>query len=339
LRPVGDDEWDRLLDAQSAATPFHTAAFLRSTSVGLGRDLKLLAATVDGADVGGVPLLIRRQGPLRSMNWYPQLRIGPVMAPEWQPQAMSQTRRFAGGLTARERHLSSARIPATSLAEDWTIESYDTFVVELAGRSEDDLMAGVIRTAKQNLRRCARLLTADEARLEEIAELLPRWSAEAFARTGEIAPFAPGVVSDVLAGMESRWPMRHGAIRLDGKAISIYAVLARGDRAFAWQMASDPEHRNLTPGLAAYWHTIDWARRQGCLSVDLAGAPSPGIERVKRALGATPEPVYVYSRVSRAARIAADAARRVTAAVARSRGGSASPSPEPGAAPVAGPIE
>lgn len=307
LRDVDASEWDRILDDQPGATPFHESSLLTSTADELGRDLRLVAVSVDGVDVGGLPLLSRQWGPVGSVNLLPGVPgLGPVMAARWQAQAMDGARRLAPGWTILERFETEADV-RPELGPHWRALPDDSYVIDLDGLDEDELLAEMTVNTRRLIRRAARETGTGEATDAEIAELLPRWEAATFGRSGTRLHFGSGTVRRMADAMSVRCPVYRGALRLDGQPICLFVVCARGTRAFGWHLVSDLEHRKLGAGFGGYWEMMRWAKARGCSSIDFGGGPTPGIERAKLSLGATERPVYRYERGWLPARAAREA--------------------------------
>jgi peptidoglycan pentaglycine glycine transferase (the first glycine) len=58
-------------------------------------------------------------------------------------------------------------------------------------------------------------------------------------------------------------------------------VFARGKRAWYFYGASADEHRDHMPNYLLQWEAMRWARRQGCLTYDLWGAPDFDLETLE----------------------------------------------------------
>lgn len=302
LRAVEPSDWDRIMNGQPAASPFHDSLFLATAAQQLGRELRLVAAAVDSADVGGIPLISRRRGPASSVNLLPGLPgLGPVMSARWQAQAMESVRRFSPGWTMLERYESAADVLA-ELGSDWSAAPDDSYVISLAERSADELRAAMTVNTRRLIRRAARVTSSGPATVTEIAELLPRWQAQTFDRSGTRLLFPPGTVAAMAAAMGTRCPVYRGAVRLDDRPICLFIVCARGDRAYGWHLVSDFEHRQLGAGFRGYWEMIRWASEQGCATIDFGGGPTPGIQHAKQSLGATAHTSFRYERGWRPAR-------------------------------------
>jgi len=278
-------EWDELA-ARHGGTFFHRHLFLSTVATGLGLILDLRVAVVRGERAGAVPVLMKRLGPLRTVNWLPFPYIGPLVPAEaLAPTLAALARHEWRQRSVRSQHVLLTRrdeaFPGYATSED------RTFVVPLAGRTDDDLLAGLNPRRRGDVRRAGRLGVHLRAATEhEVTELLPRLSGATFTRQGLPAPYPAPFLRHV-------WDRLHGhpdvlfqtAAGPDGP-VAVQISLA-GGTGLGW-IAGRSDDPVANGGFAAMvLGTLSWARDRGCHEFDLVGAPTEGIAAYKRDLGAT----------------------------------------------------
>lgn len=144
--------------------------------------------------------------------------------------------------------------------------------LDLAGRTEGDLLASFKPQARRNIK-----LSAEKHGVE-VVSTLTRADLGVFndlmAVTGERDGFRPRPLSYfqtlwdnlVPAGLARLFLTKHGEQTLSGALCFVI-----GDKAWYVYGASSNEHRNLMPNYAMQWAMIRWARDSGCTWYDFRG--------------------------------------------------------------------
>lgn len=295
LRPAAPAAWDEFVAAHPRATPFHLAAFL--TTAGRCLDLRthLTFAEADGRVIGAVPLLVRSHGPFALVNHrLPVPYLGPLLDPGYGPETvLPAVRRFLRPQPLL--HLAVQSVdpyrPAPRGA-GWTCDpDLDSYVVPVEGRDDDGLLALFAGSRRSKLRRALRAgLTAGPATREEVAELLPRWSAEAFRRQGLPPDWPEGSHLALYDALAPTGAVLASAVRRDGEPLLVSFDLCSAGRLIGWLIGTSEAGRAADATLVMYLHLARTARDAGIAGVDLLGSPTDGIAAFKRSLGAQPRP-------------------------------------------------
>jgi hypothetical protein len=314
LSPVRSrGEWDALA-AQYGGTFFHRHLFLETMAAGLGLTLDLRIATVDGSPIGAVPLLLKRLGPLTTVNWLPFPYVGPLVPDD-------ALRGTLAALSAYERSVRCVRaqhilMTTSTDAFDGYHASLDrTFVIQVAGRSNDDLLKAMSSGRRSAVRRAERAgVRYRHATRDEVTRLLPALFGRPFERQGLPAPYSAECFRLTWEQFADNPEVLFQTADLDGEAIAVQISLAGADRGLGWVMGrvDNPIASDSFVGMC--WHTWQWARDQGCREYDLVGAPNEGIAAFKRTLGTQEQRYTVLQHQARAHKAAMHVLRRVHAA-------------------------
>ena len=163
------------------------------------------------------------------------------------------------------------------LGDDEAVESTQprfTYQVPLAGRSEDEVLAGFSKVWRKNVRSAARqgveVRPADRGDLQE----LHRLHEETAARSGFTA--------QPRAYMEALWdqfsgdgpfPLDVDLARHDGEVFSGNVTVSVGGVAYAIIAGNSSHHRELRASNAVYWAQIQRSISRGSAAYDLGAVP------------------------------------------------------------------
>lgn len=308
LRPSRDDgEWDRLVRSHPDATAFHLSAFLRTAGPLLGRRPRLTVAEADGQVVGVVPMLIRTAGPVVLVNHgLPFPYLGPLLPPDCSPASVvDAVRRYLRPRPVAHLRLQSVTPFPGEGPRGW--EQRDTWtaaVVPTGGKDDDALLGLLARNQRLKLKQAVqRGLTAEPATADDLTQLGP-WVADTFARQGLPSRWPAGAHRAIFDALAPSGAAVATAVRHDGRLVAVSLDLHLGDRLIGWEMGMSDEGRAAGASLVLHMANMRRARDMGAVEFDMLGAPTPGVAKYKRSLGADLrmrgyaqwEPVWLPSR-------------------------------------------
>lgn len=248
----------------------------------LGLDFHGLTVRADGEPVGVAPMLVKRVGPFRTVNWLPFPYVGPLvpraLLPGVLPLLNTWERR---NRSVRSQHVFMSTVDQTGTHQD------RTYVVDLRGQTEESLLRHVEPKRRAKVRRAmAKGVVVRPSNRDEIRDLLPAWSRATFAAQGLPAPYPAAGYDTVWARFGDSPDARFSTALLEGEPVCAQVSFAGAPRAVAWVMANAGTPMASLAQPLLYWDTIIWALDQGCAEFDLVGAPTDGVARYKRDWGA-----------------------------------------------------
>jgi CelD/BcsL family acetyltransferase involved in cellulose biosynthesis len=304
-------EWEDACARHTGATAFHRYDFLQSVAPLIACEFVPLLVRLRGRVTGVAPLLVKRLGPFCSINWVPFPYVGPLVPPELIPATLSALSLRARRLRAVNHQQSFAEVVPEGTAGGFTPVTERTFVVPLVGQSEDDLLASMKTSRRQQISRAQRL--GYEIHPAELTDFrrLEIWLAQVFAGQGLPPPYPEGTCARMFSLLRSAPGTAFYSARRDGQTMAVDVTFMQAGRAFAWQAGVDPAYQSEYPQVLLAWHRLQWARRLGATELDMVGAPNEGIARYKRHFGAQERPYTVLQRQARPHRIAHSALSRL----------------------------
>jgi hypothetical protein len=289
-------------------TGFHRWFFLSALADALGLRLRAFAVSAGGNGGGGrlgvVPLLLRRRGPVSTVNDLPVPHIGPVLT-----GAALRARRLPEVLGALEPVLLRERavVAKWSFAPGVAVTEADLRAggFELSrpanylvpgSTSVEDYLKGLAPKQRAAIRRCdARGLRAGPSSLDEITRWFPGRVSGPYQRQGVAPDYSRAAARALAARLAADPRMLWRSVRDDERVLAVNACIVDGDRLWGWMLAGDPVP-GPSPHVAAYWDAITWSRDRG-LGCDFGGAPTSGIRDFKIAMGGELETCSVAERV------------------------------------------
>lgn len=290
------EEWDSLVAGNDGCF-FQRHGWLRTMADVLGLDFHGLTVRSGGRAVGVAPMLARRLGPARTVNWLPFPYVGPLVPAAVLTDLLPLLRAWE----RRNRAVRSQHVLLSTVdqAPGYTRHQERTFVVDLRGRDEQSLLCGVEPKRRAKIRRAmTRGVVVRAATEDDIRRLLPAWSAATFAAQGLPAPYPAAGYAAVWRRFRNSPDARFSTALVDGEPVCAQASFAGAPRAVAWVMANAGTAAASLAQPLLYWDTIVWALNQGCAEFDLVGAPTEGVARYKRDWGAREERYSVLRRQS-----------------------------------------
>jgi CelD/BcsL family acetyltransferase involved in cellulose biosynthesis len=307
------ESWHELVVANGGCF-FHRHDWLTTMADVLGLDFHPLTVVADGEPVGVAPMLLKRVGPVRTVNWLPFPYVGPLVPAAVLPDTLG----LLAAWERRRRVVRSQHVLLSTVEDNGGYAPHDdrTFVVPL--RDEESLLHGVEAKRRAKIRRArTNGVVVRSATEHEVCHLLPAWSAATFAAQGLPAPYPVAGYRAVWSAFHDSADARFSTAVLAGEPVGVQVSFAGAPRAVAWAMAGAGTRAASFAQPLLYWDTMCWALGRGCAEFDLVGAPTEGIARYKRDWGAREVRYSVLRRQAPAHRVAMRLRAAVTPGVAR----------------------
>jgi lipid II:glycine glycyltransferase (peptidoglycan interpeptide bridge formation enzyme) len=228
--------------------------------------------------------------------------------------------RLAQLLDALEVHLSAERVAHVELAwsgpvevrpllaRGYQVERCDAVVLQLAGKSREDLWQGLAPACRRAVRKAE--ASGVEVVEAETGGFLPEYYGlcrEVYRRAGR----APHLSLRFYAALWERFAatghVRARLAMINDRMVAGALVLEHRGRVWYLSGASRRADEGLRPNNLLQWRTIEDATARGLALYDMGGATVPGITRFKQSFGATLQP---YTRAWRTRSSAAHWGRR-----------------------------
>ncbi|HEU5485832.1 MAG TPA: GNAT family N-acetyltransferase, partial [Microlunatus sp.] len=158
-------------------------------------------------------------------------------------------------------------------------ERVETFLVDLAGRSESELFAQLGGDARTAIRRSAkRGVSIRAATAADLRDVLPAAQNEALVVED---PYVE-VLGDALAAGQVPFAARFATAVVEDRPVGVSITLGEGHSAVGWLGAVRRADQHTQAHAALVWDALTWASAQGYAALDMCGAPDPGIAAYKR---------------------------------------------------------
>jgi len=276
-------------------TPFHDHAWLTVTAPLTGTRFTPLVVVADGADVGVVPWLERRRGPVATVNALAFPYAGPLVPPALTLPTLSALRRRTrrtGVLRYEFGFSPTADLGTADLAASgMDVRIDETFLLDTS-QSVEALTAALSSSCRRSLRKDEKdgvvVQPATDGRtLDGVLKA-------AFGSRGLELGYADGFpvppAEWAATGVAVHWMV---AVK-DGVELGSLFTVASAEMAHVWVGGVLPEHRTSRANVTLYWDAIRWASEQGIPTIDLVGIPDEGIRRFKTQFGGS---VHQYPRL------------------------------------------
>ena len=287
-------------------TGYHRWFFLSALAEALGLRLRAFAVSAGGGGerLGVVPLLLRRRGPVSTVNYLPVPHIGPVLTGD-----ALRAGRLPEVLSALEPVLLRERAVVTkwSFAPGVAVPEADLLLAGFevsrqanylipATTSVEDYLKGLSTKQRAAIRRSdARGLQAGPSSLDEITRWFPERVSGPYQRQGVASDYSPAAARELASRLAAEPRMLWRTVRDDERVLAVGANIVDGDRLWGWLLAGD-RVPGPSPHVAAYWDVITWSRNRG-LGCDFGGSPTGGIRDFKISMGGELETCSVAERV------------------------------------------
>ena len=311
LHEISDEQaYEAELAHCVGVTGFHRWFFLSALAEALGLRLRAFAVSPgrrgggDGERLGVVPLLLRRRGPVSTVNYLPVPHVGPVLAGDaLRAGRLAEVLHAIEPVLLRERAVVTkwsfgpgVAVRAADLAARGFEVSRQVNYLVPATTSVEDYLKALSPKQRAAIRRGeARGLRAGPSSLEEITRWFPERVSEPYQRQGVAPDYSLAAARALAARLAADPRMLWRTVRDDDRVLAVNACIVDGDRLWGWLLAGD-RVPGPSPHVAAYWDAITWSRGRG-LGCDFGGAPTSGIRDFKIAMGGELESCSVAERV------------------------------------------
>lgn len=236
-----------------------------------------------GVPVGIAPLFLRRQFGLASGNVVPFPYLGPVVPAEIVTETTTELLHWARwhGVMSLELclHPSLPAADGALRAAGLVEERVDTFLIDLAGHTEDELFARFGGDARTAIRRSAkRGVSIRPATADDLRTVLPAVHDESRGQAGKYS----ATIGQALAEGTLPLPARCATAVVDGRPVGISITLGGRRGAVGWLGAAFRADQSTHANAALVWDAITWAAAEGYDVLDMCGAPDPGIAVYKK---------------------------------------------------------
>lgn len=290
-------------------TGYHRWFFLSALASSLGLRLRGLAISAgrrgDAGDrLGVVPLLVRRRGPVSTVNYLPVPHVGPVLRGEalragrlpevlravepalLRERAVVTKWSFAPGVAVRDSDLAG---------RGFAVSRQPNYLVPGTTSVEDHLKSLTQKQRAAVRRGQTRGLLVGPSTADEITGWFPDRISAPYERQGVAPDYGQAAARELAARLAGHPRMLWRTVRDGERVLAVNACIVDGDRLWGWLLAGD-RVPGPSPHVAAYWDAITWSLSRG-LGCDFGGAPTSGIRDFKVAMGGTLESCTVAERV------------------------------------------
>jgi Acetyltransferase (GNAT) domain len=299
LRDLDSEEaYEAELAKCAGVTGFHRWFFLRALSDALGLRFRAFAVDADGSPVAVLPILLRRRGPVSTVNYLPVPHVGPVLRAGRTDAgaALANTLRAAEPYLLRERAVVTKWNFAPGVAVDSAVLAGRGFEVAVrenfavpAGHSAAEHLAALSSKQRWEIRQAQGRggMVAGPSTGEEILSWFPARVSDPYDRQGIPSDYggaAPRLLAERL-GADPRMLWR--SVRAGDRLLAVMTGIVDTDRLWLWLLVGERTKRP-NPHVIAYWDSIEWSLGHG-LACDLGGAPTDGIRDFKLRMGVVTE--------------------------------------------------
>lgn len=290
-------------------TGYHHWFFLSALAAALGLRLRGFAVSAGrrggaGGRLGVVPLLLRRRGPVSTVNYVPVPHVGPVLRGEpLRAGRLPDVLRAVEPVLLRERAVVTkwsfapgVAVPEADLAARGFEVSRPANYLVPGTTSVDDYLKSLTPKQRAAVRRGqARGLQAGPSSPDEITRWFPERISEPYERQGVTPDYSRAAARELAGRLAADPRMLWRTVRDEERVLAVNASILDGGRLWGWLLAGD-RVPGPSPHVAAYWDAITWSLSRG-LDCDFGGAPTSGIRDFKVAMGGALESCTVAERV------------------------------------------
>jgi hypothetical protein len=304
-------EWNALVATSPGATGFHDWSWLQLQSEIFGWRFVPLVVSHGGTPIGVFPLLLHPGAIPRPVD-PPFPFVGPLVPEEHLFDTLRAFRswQLRHGVPIARFDLSPVMTPSDAELQrsgaEWSVDR--TYVVDLAGVSPEQLVAGMNRNARRSLRDAERnAVEVRPAAPGETTTFLPRVLNESYEVRGVPSPYPDDIGARIEQWAADRDDVYVGAAVVAGETSGVIVALGSQPVVSVWAGGTLREHRSANPSTSLYHDVLRWSLDRGHTAADLVGRVDDGIARFKTALGATERSyaTITSSPLPRAARTAA----------------------------------
>lgn len=270
-----------------------------------GMRFRAYAVETRGECLGVVPLLLRRRGPVSTVNYGPVGCIGPVLRGDaLRAGRVRELLRAIEPVLLRERVVVTmwSFPPGVDVGEDelampgFKVMPTENLMVP-ATKLVEDYLKSLAPKQRAAIRRCeTRGMRAVESTREEITQWLPEQVSAVHRRQGVVSNYTQTAARSMVEFLADDPRMLWRTIRAEnGRVLAMSASIISDDRLWGWLLAGEPIV-GASAHVAAYWDAINWSLSRG-LACDFGGVPTQGIRNFKIAMGGEVEMCMTAERI------------------------------------------
>ena len=300
-----EQEYEAELSQCVGVTAYHRWFFISAFAEALGLRLRAFAVEAGGEPLGVIPVMLRRRGPVSTVNQVPVTCVGPVMRGETlrtgrvdeMLRAVEPVLRAERAVVTKWAFTPGLEVDTSQLApRGFQLASVENFAIP-GTKSIDDYLKGLAPKQRAAIRRGGlRGLSTGPSTRQEITQWFPGLVSGEQSRQARVSEYsldAARRLADRLADdPRLLWRSVRGA---DGRTLVMNASIIDTERLWGWLLVGDPVP-GPSPHVAAMWDAIEWSLSRN-LTCDFGGATSPGNRDFKVAMGGEVEWVAVAERI------------------------------------------
>ena len=300
-----EQEYEAELSHCVGVTAYHRWFFMSAFAEALGLRMRAFAVDSGGERLGVIPLLLRRRGPVSTVNQVPVTCVGPVMRGE-----TLRSGRVDEMLRAVEPVLRAERAVVTKwaftpgldvdisplAARGFQLASVENFVIP-GTKSIEDYLKGLAPKQRAAIRRGGlRGLSTGPSTRQEITEWFPGLASGEQSQQGRVSEYSLAAARRLAERLADDPRLLWRSVRdADGRTLVMNASIIDTDRLWGWLLVGDPVP-GPSPHVAGMWDAIQWSLSRN-LTCDFGGATSGGNRDFKVAMGGEAESVAVAERI------------------------------------------
>lgn len=310
VEQVDLEEWERDLP-ESGYEAFHAAPALRVLGEHASGEMRLYAVSKGQETVGLFPVFVRGYGPGRVLTSPPTgmgvPRLGPIVMPTSpKPRKRESVYREVVDDVLEMVDAASSRTvlrfecplgyedPRPFQWADMTVGQQFTYVLDLEGTSEDEVLKGFSRDLRKEVRQATGEDSEIEVSIEGVDAAMRVYEdvADRYAEQGDSFGVDRAYFRDLVEALGDRC-RTYVARDPAGEYLSGIVVLYSGDHALFWQGGVRASHEGISANSRLHWAVITDAIADDDVSgYDLVGANTPRLSRYKAKFGGDLSPYY-----------------------------------------------
>jgi hypothetical protein len=300
-----EQEYEAELSQCVGVTAYHRWFFISAFAEALGLRMRAFAVESGGERLGVIPLLLRRRGPVSTVNQVPVTCVGPVLRGETlrsgrveeMLRAVEPVLRAERAVVTKWAFTPGLDVDLSQLApRGFQLASVENFAIP-GTKSIDDYLKGLAPKQRAAIRRGGlRGLSTGPSTKQEIMQWFPGLVSGEQSRQGRVSEYSLTAARRLAERLADEPRLLWRSVRgVDGQTLVMNASIIDTDRLWGWLLVGDPVP-GPSPHVAAMWDAIEWSLTRN-LTCDFGGATSPGNRDFKVAMGGEVEWVAVAERI------------------------------------------
>lgn len=281
LEPGGFPQWDALVRSAPAGTVYHESRWLTTVCDAVGDALVILGAFVEGQLAAGVPLQVRRRGPIRiARRAFATPYSGILVHPDCTADEPHVVAEMMDALARRFSRVVLTDAPfhdVTGAQKGWQTREKATYLLDIS--EPDQVWSAFVA----ELRTIVRKAQSHDIQVRRTTD----WGAffilyrDTFARQGLQIPFNQDTFSRMMSQvLETGIGHAYMASLPGGTPCAAGLMLYDSRRAYYSLAGSDPQLRTTGASSLLLWETIQDLSEEH-REFDLGGANVPSIRQFK----------------------------------------------------------